>query len=164
MYQIGVTLYRLCNGDDILKEQIPYSDSDLQRQIVAGRFPNRNMFLPHIPRRLKTIIRRLLNTDQQKRYDSIIDLQNDLGQVNTLLDWQYSKTEGTLRWQKRTLYHTYTIEIVQRKPHNWFIDGYTTSSTTGRKRRRNLWCTGPFTTEKKAINDASRIFREMEAR
>lgn len=162
IYQIGITLYRMCNGNEVFRSQIPSQFVDIKELITNGAFPNRRYFLPHIPRRLKTIIRRLLSVNPMQRYQSIIDIQNDLGQVNTLLDWEYYPSQQKYMWKTRNSIHEYAIEIDVISNTNWCVNGYTTNRLNGNIRRKTAWCKGSFTTRLKALRAVEKIFREME--
>ncbi|MCA9230931.1 MAG: serine/threonine protein kinase, partial [Planctomycetales bacterium] len=61
IYHVGLLLYRALNGDPFYKRQVPSSDDEFERMTVAGKFPDRNDYLPHIPRSLRTIIRKALS-------------------------------------------------------------------------------------------------------
>ena len=56
VYQAGLTLYRMVNGNQFFEEQLAtYPDAAaLQPAIVAGKFPQRDSFLPHVPKWMRT--------------------------------------------------------------------------------------------------------------
>jgi len=168
MYQIGLTLYRMCNGDQYFKKQLPdlpvmpdeFRDA-LQRLVLSGKFPNRNSFLPHIPLRLRTIVRKLLKIDPSDRYETIIDLQNDLGQVDTSLDWEYNELTNGAIWRKKNITHEYEIKL-EPISNKWIIVGHTIRRSDGLRRRKGDWCDGPFPTRREAEKRLERLFRSME--
>ena len=53
IYQAGLLLYRAVNGNPYYEAQVPPLP-DLPRKIIGGQFPNRDSFMPHVPRRLRT--------------------------------------------------------------------------------------------------------------
>ena len=95
IYQIGTTLYRMCNGNEEYDRQMSmYKDLDkLKLGIIYGQFPQRNMYLPHIPEKLRLIIEKSLALRLENRYDSVIQIINDLGSIEENLDWEYNKIE-----------------------------------------------------------------------
>lgn len=107
IYQIGLTIYRLCNGVNILKEQYSQmgikDQMQLKRKVLAGEFPKRNYFLPHIPSKLRKIVIKALKVDPEERYKNTIEMMNDLSDVQENLDWfftgnfsePYFKNDGT---------------------------------------------------------------------
>ena len=102
IYQAGLAMYRMCNGDTDLTNQISTAlqskgvkdDAHFIKNLQKGNFPNRTAYLPHIPKQLKKVINNALNSDPNDRYSSIIDMLNDLSKINNANDWEY-KTNNT---------------------------------------------------------------------
>ncbi len=162
IYQIGVTLYRLCNGEEFFETQRPKTHIDAKPLILSGKFPNRDKFLPHIPSRLRRIVVKLMNVDPHNRYHTVIDFQNELNKVGRLLDWKYYKTADNEIWKKENESHIFHINITKRHKL-WHVDGYTERKDNGIKRNRNDWCSKRgFRTVKQAEKCVDKIFREME--
>lgn len=87
IYQVGMTLYRMVNGNIIWQEQVAlHFNSD---DIAKGHFPERNCYLPHIPLKIRKIINKCLEVDIDKRYSNVIDIINDLSTVECTANWQY---------------------------------------------------------------------------
>jgi serine/threonine protein kinase len=83
IYQLGILLYRAANGEPVYKSQrLAISTNDeLQQLIRKGRFPNPKFFLPHVPKRIRTIIRKAMRVSPSERYHSASDLAVALGRV-----------------------------------------------------------------------------------
>jgi serine/threonine protein kinase len=166
IYQSGLTLYRMCNGDPFFQEQRSGITHPmvLRESILNGSFPNRNKFLLHVPDRLRRVIRKALAEDPSRRYQSAIELANALGQVSHLLDWQYEKTQNRVRWYQKNVEHTFEIVLLYNQPENrWYVEGTTTrNAPLSTPRRRNAWCGGPFRTTLQGERFVASIFREME--
>jgi serine/threonine protein kinase len=103
IFQIGMTLYRMVNGNSVLKSQFRrhvtdehgnYSKQSLVKAISEGIYPDRNTYLPHVPRKMKRIINKCLEINPQKRYATVTDLLNDLARVTELPDIVYSYSFG----------------------------------------------------------------------
>jgi serine/threonine protein kinase len=100
IYMAGVTIYRLCNGNENFYEQVkkfPTSDL-LENAILRGDFPDRKSFLPHIPKKLRSVINKAMSLEQTKRHQTVIELINELSVIDDLLDWQYSESGNELDW------------------------------------------------------------------
>lgn len=114
IYQIGLTIYRLCNGVDILQKNLNeqgITDSTLLRTaVLEGRFPNRKNFLPHIPNKLKKIVLKALEVDHTRRYQNTIEMMNDLSSIDCNLDWLYTENTTT-PYIKITEEYRYDINI-----------------------------------------------------
>lgn len=96
IYAIGVTLYRLVNGDAYLPMNL--DKDELQDRIVAGTFPDRNYYRPFIPQNLRTIINKSMNVDPTERYQSASLLRRKLEQVNLLCDWMPHTIPNGTKW------------------------------------------------------------------
>ena len=99
IYQAGVTLYRMVNGDHMVKQQFldstknsdgKYSQEVYENAVQLGKYPDRRAYLPHVPRKLKRIINKAMNVRPQDRYTSVLDLLNDLARVTEQLNIKYS--------------------------------------------------------------------------
>lgn len=100
IYQAGITLYRLCNGNDIFYKQFEDS-SNWKTDVIKGKIPDRNFYLPHIPVRLQKIISKAINIDPDKRYDTVLELINQLSNIDENLDWKYVvENDNESTWTK----------------------------------------------------------------
>ena len=111
IYQIGVTLYRMCVGNiEFYNQYNSYSSGgsfDRDRfkfDVTNGRFPNRDKFPEHIPTRLAAVVKNCLHTNPTLRTSSAIKIVNELADIDgNDLDWQYSiDSLGTKKWTKNT--------------------------------------------------------------
>lgn len=90
IYQAGVTLYRLCNGNATFKEQF-YSSKNWEKDVMCGNLPNRKIYLPHIPKSLQKIINTAMEINPDKRYDTVLDMINKLSNISENLDWIFEE-------------------------------------------------------------------------
>lgn len=108
IYQAGLTLFRICNGDEIFFEQLANAflskgvgdPKNFVKNIQKEIFPNRKFFLPHISEPLRRIIRKAIKADPDARYNSIIEMLNSLSKIENANDWVYSKTGNIETWLK----------------------------------------------------------------
>ncbi len=93
IYQIGTTLYRMCNGNEEYNLQLKkYKNlNELKIAISKGKFPVRKKYLPHIPKSLIKVVEKCLEVDKKDRYTSVIDILNDLSKIEDNLDWRFDK-------------------------------------------------------------------------
>lgn len=132
IYQVGITMYRLCNGDDCFYNQYKkFTDSDGRLEnregfmfnVRTGKFPARDQFLPHIPPKMRKIINKCLSITPDERYKNCQSLGNDLGSIDTALDWNY---EIDLENHKETWTNykeTKTVQLVKD------VNGYMAQKT-----------------------------------
>jgi eukaryotic-like serine/threonine-protein kinase len=110
IYQIGLTLYRMCVGDNAFSEQYNnyceqgVLDRDRFRHaVVCGQFPCRDAFPPQIPQALASTVKQCLSTDPNDRFQSAIEIVNSLAKIEgNILDWQYTVDGDVRSWSKST--------------------------------------------------------------
>ena len=120
IYQIGTTLYRMCNGNEEYDKQLKrYKNlSDLKIAIYKGKFPLRKKYLPHIPKSLILVIEKCLSVNKENRYDSVLDILNDLSKIKENLDWRYDKrNKDYFTWIKEDKYI-----VLKREDKLWVIE------------------------------------------
>jgi len=77
IYALGVTLYRLLNGDAMMRA-VAAPGVDVARLIAAGRYPNRNRWHHHIHDQLRRVVRKAMHTDPNRRFGSASELRHAL--------------------------------------------------------------------------------------
>ena len=108
IYQLGLTLYRMSNGDALFYNQLnAYGIDDnfdrdrFRYDLRNGRFPNRDAFLSHIPTRLRTIIKTCLEPTATDRYRSAIEVANEMADIDgPTLDWRFTDAADRRSWMK----------------------------------------------------------------
>jgi serine/threonine protein kinase len=123
IYQSGLTLYRMCVGNDEYERQFhsffgtagfdaaAYGDAVLKEQ-----FPDRKKFPVHIPKSLQNIVVKCLRPEAKLRYSSVLEITNALAKLDVVeLDWQFTiAADGTQKWTHvsdgRTLYIEYDMD------------------------------------------------------
>jgi serine/threonine protein kinase len=106
IFQAGLTVYRLCNGNTFFKNQLNnfvLKDGSLDgdkflKSIFEGKFPDRSSYLHHIPQTLRNYIRKALNTEPSKRYQSVLEFLNDLAKIEITYDWQMAPITNGCSW------------------------------------------------------------------
>jgi eukaryotic-like serine/threonine-protein kinase len=109
IYQVGLTMHRMCVGDQKFYEEYDsfmvggQLDRDSFRFAVRnGQFPNRDQYPEHIPQKLVNAIRKCLQGDLNVRYKSAIDVVNDISDIeDVLLDWSMERNGQMCKWLKR---------------------------------------------------------------
>ncbi|MFS4516830.1 serine/threonine-protein kinase [Delftia tsuruhatensis] len=104
IYQFGLTLYRMCNGNDHFYSQFNKYSSDIalyQRDISNGKFPDRNSYHPHIPTTLRKVINKCLEVNPSERYKSATEIVNAIAGIDgKLLDWVLTTNSNCQTWTK----------------------------------------------------------------
>ncbi len=108
IYQAGLTIYRLCVGDESFYRQFEQfiDDGELDRTkfrhgVRNGQFPSLADFPEHIPSRLITTIKTCLDSDPQNRFASASEIVNSFADVEgELLDWRLMIGQSFKEWSK----------------------------------------------------------------
>lgn len=162
IYQVGLTLYRLCNGNDILSQQLEElgvdSNEKLKVAILTGKYPDRNYFLPHIPSKLKKVVKKCLSIDINERYNNVIQIMNDLSEINENLDWVCT---GNLdEWyylNKNNNKITISIRSINDK---YDIVCTKTNLASGRNTNMNKYCSRGHNSNKLVSKEVEKIIKE----
>ncbi|WP_175701377.1 serine/threonine-protein kinase [Burkholderia ambifaria] len=115
IYQVGLTLYRMCCGNDTFYEQLKQfkSFADFGAAVQKGIFPDRSTFPAHVPSALRTLVKKCLSVDVDARYGAIIEVSNALGGIEgNELDWQYEVyPDGSREWTKAADGRKFTLTV-----------------------------------------------------
>jgi len=136
IYQTGLTLYRMCNGDSFFKESRirAISTGTFKSMMNEGKWPDRSRFLAHIPNRLKRTIRRALAPNPDDRYASALEMANDLALIDECLDWKYSSSGTTHSWAHDT------VSVIARPDGSGKWSVVTTKQRAGKSIRVSAGC------------------------
>ncbi|WP_018389326.1 serine/threonine-protein kinase [Ancylobacter sp. FA202] len=108
IYQVGLTLYRMINGNEEFYRQFASFDgtagldrAGLARAITAGTFPDRAAFGEHVPQKLQRVIIKCLDPVPANRFPSALKVANALAEVDQCFDWRPVPDPVRRIWVKR---------------------------------------------------------------
>lgn len=153
IYQCGLTLYRMCNGNEDFQKQWDLI-TDKATAIRQGKFPDRTKFLPHIPTQLRRVVTTALKVDGTDRYNTILDMINALSKIDKGLDWNYNILNRTHVWTHEEDGRLKRISILP-KNGKWDVKGEQISS--GRPRAKNDWSSTGHQNEAEAFKKVQKI-------
>jgi len=150
VYQFGLTLYRMCNGNAAFQRQFdtygvaprPFDRDAFKFDVRNGRFPDRSEFEEHIPERLRRVIRKCLEPDPAQRYQAVIDAANELAPVEDRLDWQFSLQGNSRVWVRKDENREFKLVVDQ---HGNSIAEKVTGG--GRRQRISALCKNSITSQ-----------------
>ncbi|MES2487363.1 MAG: serine/threonine-protein kinase [Bacteroidota bacterium] len=96
IYAIGVTLYRMINGDSYLPINIDMDE--LLEMIKEGSFPNRKSYRPFIPSSIRSVINRALSVNPDVRYQTASELRHALEKVRLFSSWMPRTISNGTEW------------------------------------------------------------------
>jgi serine/threonine protein kinase len=97
IYQAGVTLYRMVNGDSFLPSF--KNKKDLAYAITKGKFPNKDNYRIYIPNNIKKIINRAMSINPDDRYQSAEEFRRALERVNIKCNWTEELIKNGKIWR-----------------------------------------------------------------
>lgn len=146
VYQMGLTLYRAVNGDPFFDAQKPPATlADLKVATLGGTFPNRDAYLPHVPKAIRRIIRKALAISPIDRFQTAREFSDALGAVPVRIDWALVyQANGDLHWQAaRDGQPDLLVVLAPGAATNCRVEVYTVSSGIRRaKGRTDFWRSG----------------------
>lgn len=131
IYQVGLTIYRMAYGNNVFHSQfqslLKQNNDELHKvfpYIQKGEFPNRQFTLPHIPDRLRKLIIKALHPKPDKRFQTVLDLINELSKIDQLLDWEYETNADNSMFLWSIDNETSIIKIyVDNQGYDWLVRG-----------------------------------------
>ena len=138
-------MYRALNGDVFFKSQLPGDLHSLMAKIASGKFPDRKKFMPHVPSRLRTLVRKALQVKPSDRFQAATEMADALSRVRLILDWSVEPiASGGFRWSaKRPGQCDLIVEMTNRNGA-WDVSSFTqrTGEPRRAKRKKNNWRRG----------------------
>lgn len=151
IWALGMTLYRLLHGKEWYKMQ------PAPRLVVSdGKFADSLLWLPHIPKKWRRAIRKMLNDDKSQRYETAIDVMNALSKLPTPA-WETTVKPSAVRWELRFEDRRRVVEWIEKSPrkHEWTAWSEPISSTG---RSKTLGGSGGIVSRSKAIQGLEAFF------
>jgi len=118
IYQVGLTMYRMCVGDDCFNKQfsIYTTYEDFGRDVIAGNFPNRSSYPLHIPKKLQNTINKCLKPNPGDRFGAAIEIVNAFADIDgSILHWEFKPNENNLLWEQNLNGVTKAIKICDKR-------------------------------------------------
>lgn len=121
IYQAGLTIYRMLNGNDFLYRQIPtigtppvLDNNTFKENIIKGKFPDRKLYLPHVPKKIKKIIKKCIEPNPNDRYDNTLQIINDLASIDENLDIRYIRDLSGESWETQKNGYVYKVSLIPK--------------------------------------------------
>ncbi|MFJ7680333.1 serine/threonine-protein kinase [Peribacillus sp. NPDC097198] len=162
IYQSGLTIYRMCNGNDYFTKQLQElnitNSMELASAIANNAFPKKESFLPHIPIKLRAVIQKALSLEETSRYESVIEMMNDIALLEDNLDWVYNRvTNEHSEWVRDEVTHKSKIVLLSEGRSNWKTEGYRIRTLDGKKNKVTKWNTNGYPTKEKALKSLEKL-------
>jgi eukaryotic-like serine/threonine-protein kinase len=120
IFAMGVTLYRLLEGDALLAG-MRSKDIDICHEIVTGKFPPKG-FAPNIHDKLRRVVRKATRADPGRRYKSATEMRYALEAARPIVSWVPTVSEaGAMTWEGGGTVEDaeYRAHLERRKDGTW---------------------------------------------
>lgn len=112
VYALGVSLYRLLNGDAYLPDPAALPGS-IEDAIVAGAFPDRSRFRAYVPEGLRRLVRRAMHPDPHRRFATAHDLRHAVERVIPAVNFLEIPSAEVARWEGVSSTHEWSASITE---------------------------------------------------
>lgn len=168
IFQAGSTLYRAVNGEPFFSPQKQsHPDISVMRRLVesaanAGKLPNRDLFLPHVPRALKIAIRKAIAVKPTDRYKSAADFAVALGKTSVGYNWKMeNRPDDEAEWiGTKSTFAPISVTLTHDGPSSWKVQVHSCGQSRRRRGKNNgLWKRGM--TQEAAVKHLQNVFRSL---
>jgi serine/threonine-protein kinase len=157
VYALGMTLYRLLNGDSFLPDPaelgVPLDDA-----IVAGSFPNRTKFRDHVPERVRRAARKAIAHDPARRTPTAAALRHDIERVLPAVSFVEVPGREVAEWRGQSATHEWEASISKRRG---YLEFELRRRPIGGQARRIAAECGSFETEPAARRHARQVLDDL---
>jgi eukaryotic-like serine/threonine-protein kinase len=157
VYALGMTLYRLLNGDSFLPDPAQLGVS-LDEAIMSGTFPNRSRFRDHVPRTIRRVVQRAIAYESAKRTQSAAELRHDIERVIPEVSFVEIASRQIATWHGSSRTHEWQASIVKDGGRHCF--DIRRGRIGGRQRRLREAC-AEFATEGAARKHARDVLNRL---
>jgi len=136
------------------------SGKDPKDFISKAVFPNRKEYLPHIPKKLRSIINKSLEVDTAKRYQSMLDLINEISKIEDFISWDIEVEVNKYTWShvNGKMRYDVTLLIEEDQCHS---TGFKINQETGNKTKFNKY-NKTYTSKTEAFNELTKLLSDIE--
>jgi len=133
VYALGVTAYRIINGDGYLSH---ISDHDeILDLILEGTYPERNHYRPYVPIQVKKVVNRCMAVNERDRFQSTAEFRKAIESIRLLCDWSIFREGKLIKYI--TKINTTNIQVSITPLDNNHFD-ITTSKKVGDGKERRI--------------------------
>lgn len=129
VYQVGLTMYRMCVGDHAWRAQVDAHSaarpSTFWDKVARGSFPDRSAFPEHVPTRLAKVVKRAIDIDVNRRFPTALAMMQALARVENSprLDWQPAPlANGGMDWTFALERSVKRVQLVHDGSQRWSVE------------------------------------------
>jgi serine/threonine protein kinase len=129
IWALGMTTYRLLHGLDW------YSRGPAPRYVIKdGGFADSLLWLPHITKRWRRFVRKMLRDNPADRYRSIGQVMSDLASLEVEPRWECSVSPAEVQWHRETAKRRISVVWRRHGPRKSSWEAWSDPIAAGRRR------------------------------
>lgn len=151
IWALGMTLYRLLHG------QAWYEETPAPRYVIKdGGFADALRWLPHVPKKWRRVLRKMMNDDTDARYQTTDQVLTAFSSLPIAPVWECAVTPGQVRWEQTTKTRRIVVEWDRHsaRKHEWRA----WSEPLGAGRKKTLGGSGGVIGSRHAIAELEDFF------
>lgn len=138
IYQMGMTAFRLLNGNGSMKQIFEKLGKDQYYELViSGNLIKPENYLPFIPRNLKAIINKAIHVNPSKRYQSALQMRRAFEHLKCHGYWTCDSNGNFEGINGKYIYIT---QIIQKKEGKFDFLVFKKNSSNGRETTAQKFC------------------------
>ncbi len=138
IYQVGLTLFRLINGVNLISELFnKYKPNEYKELVISGKIINDNDWKLFIPNSLRRIVKKAVQVNSSDRYNTALEMRRDLEKLNFKGYWELTTDNNFVGNLKNNIY-SYSVE--SRNSQNVDFLAYRTNRKSSRKTKVSKFC------------------------
>lgn len=146
VYAMGVTLYRMVNGDSLLPRF--RSMDDYLRAIEEGRYPDRDSYRVYVPKSLKRVINKAMHIDEHKRFQGAKELRVALEQTTLACSWREIVDKDSKSWTSDSdEFGSVAVKMRYSRDDTWNVETLRSRKRDADLRRVRALCATDLTEE-----------------
>jgi serine/threonine protein kinase len=166
IFQMGLLLYRAINGNPFYQtvKAAQIAKHGLPECLKTARIVDSSTFLPHVPRRMRSVIQKALSPLPRDRYSTAPELADALALVAPVRDWVVKIDADRIEW--RGTRNGRADVLVSREQNaarldRWDVRSHTAGAGGARAlRKADFWAAG--LTPNQANQHLQKVFRALE--
>jgi eukaryotic-like serine/threonine-protein kinase len=135
IWALGMTAYRLIHGEQWCGRSRPPHEI-----IEDGNFAERLKWLPHVPKRWRTVIK-TMSDDKDERYENANRMLQAIARLDPAPNWSCAVAPDLITWTRETADRRITVQWNQhsQRSYSWVAES---EPLNGKGRRRTLSTSG----------------------
>lgn len=158
VYALGVTAYRLINGDAYLPDPVQLN-TPIEEAIISGKYPNRSRHRIYVPQSVRRVLSRAMAVDPATRFKSAAELRHALERTMPAVSWTEAPTHAEAAWEGTSPTHEWAASIQQQPSSFSFV---ITRKPVGRAKSRRIPADcGSFVKRTQAMSHAGKVLQRI---